>query len=45
MAIVAGDLKIYLSGGAGNSDPNASLGGIISSTEVQTIRLIIYSIR
>jgi len=34
MAIVAGDLKIYLSGGAGNSDPNASLGGIISSTEV-----------
>jgi len=34
MAIVAGDLKIYLSGGAGNSDPNASLGGTISSTEV-----------
>ena len=34
MPIVAGDLKIYLSGGAGNSDPNASLGGVISSTEV-----------
>jgi len=34
MAITAADLKIYLSGGAGNSDPNASLGGIISSTEV-----------
>ena len=34
MAIVAGDLKIYLSGGAANSDPNASLGGAISSTEV-----------
>ena len=34
MAITASDLKIYLSGGAGNSDPNASLGGIISSTEV-----------
>lgn len=34
MAIVAGDLKIYLSGGAGNTDPNASLGGIISTTEV-----------
>ena len=34
MPIVASDLKIYLSGGAGNSDPNASLGGVISSTEV-----------
>jgi len=26
------DLKIYLSGGATNTDPNASLGGVISST-------------
>jgi len=34
VAITSADLKIYLSGGAGNSDPNASLGGIISSTEV-----------
>jgi hypothetical protein len=34
MAITASDLKIYLSGGAGNSDPNLSLGGVISSTEV-----------
>ena len=34
MPIVASDLKIYLSGGNGNSDPNASLGGIISTTEV-----------
>jgi hypothetical protein len=34
MAITASDLKIYLSGGAANSDPNASLGGAISSTEV-----------
>ena len=34
MPIVNTDLKIYLSGGAGNSDPNASLGGIISTTEV-----------
>ena len=34
MAIVAGDLKIYLSGGAANSDVNASLGGTISSVEV-----------
>lgn len=28
------DIKIYLSGGATNTDPNASLGGIISSTEL-----------
>jgi len=34
MAIVASDLKIYLSGGAANSDPNAAIGGAISSTEV-----------
>lgn len=34
MAIVAGDIKLYLSGGAGNSNPNASLGGVISTTEV-----------
>jgi hypothetical protein len=34
MPIVATDIKIYLSGGAGNSDPNASLGGIISTTEL-----------
>lgn len=31
MAIVATDLKMYLSGGAGNADPAASLGGVISS--------------
>lgn len=34
MPITSSDLKIYLSGGAANSDPNASLGGAISSTEV-----------
>lgn len=34
MAIVAGDIKLYLSGGGANSDPNAALGGVISSTEV-----------
>jgi hypothetical protein len=34
MAVTAGDVKIYLSGGAANSDPNLSLGGIVSSTEV-----------
>jgi hypothetical protein len=34
MPIVANDIKFYLSGGAGNSDPNASLGGVISTTEI-----------
>lgn len=34
MAIVDADVKFFLSGGAGNSDPNASLGGVMSSTEV-----------
>lgn len=33
MAIVAADIKTYLSGGAANTDPNLSLGGIISTTE------------
>jgi hypothetical protein len=32
--VSAANLKYYLSGGAGNSSPAASLGGIISSTEV-----------
>jgi hypothetical protein len=34
MSIVAENLDFFLSGGATNTDPNASLGGIISSTEV-----------
>jgi len=34
MPITSTDIKNYLSGGAGNTDPNASLGGAISSTEV-----------
>jgi len=34
MPIVATDIKIYLSGGAGNSDPNAALGDAISTTEL-----------
>lgn len=34
MAIVSGDIKFYLSGGSGNTDPAASLGGAISTTEV-----------
>jgi hypothetical protein len=37
--IVASDIKYYLSGGAANSDPNASLGGARSSTEVVTATL------
>jgi hypothetical protein len=32
MPIVSGDIQVRLSGGAGNSNPNASLGGAISST-------------
>ena len=34
MAITAAEIKYYLSGGASNTDPNASLGGDISSTEI-----------
>lgn len=34
MPIVNTDLVMRLSGGAGNTDPNASLGGAISSTAV-----------
>lgn len=33
MAIVAADILIKLTGGAGNADPNASLGGVISATD------------
>lgn len=32
MAIASSDIKFYLSGGAANSDPAASIGGAISST-------------
>jgi hypothetical protein len=39
MAIVAADIKFYLSGGAANADPNAALGGAISSTEIVTATL------
>lgn len=34
MPIVSGDIKQFLSGGNSNTDPNASLGGIVSTTEV-----------
>lgn len=33
MPIASTDIKTYLSGGAANTNPNASLGGVISSTE------------
>lgn len=36
MAIVATDLKFYLSGGGSNSDPDASLGGAISSSQASS---------
>lgn len=36
MPVIASDMKWYLSGGSSNTDPNASLGGIISSTEITT---------
>lgn len=34
MSIVPTDIRVNLSGGAGNTDPNASLGGAISTTEL-----------
>ena len=36
MAINSTDIKLRLSGGASNTDPNASIGGAKSSTEVGT---------
>lgn len=39
MAVQATDIKFYLSGGVGNSDPNAALGGIKSTTEITTATL------
>jgi hypothetical protein len=34
MPIVSTDIKYMLSGGSANTNPNASLGGVISTTEV-----------
>ena len=34
MAITAGDIDFHLSGGAGNADPDAALGGVISATQL-----------
>lgn len=39
MPIASSDIKFRLSGGAGNSDPNASLGGAKSSTEITNASL------
>lgn len=36
MAVVAADLKLYLSGGGSNADPDLALGGAISSTQAGT---------
>lgn len=34
MPIASSDIDYHLSGGAGNSDPNAALGGAISTTQI-----------
>lgn len=34
MAVIASDLKFYLSGGSSNTDPDASLGGEISASVI-----------
>ena len=34
MPITASDIEFRLSGGVGNSDPNLSLGGVKSTTEI-----------
>ena len=39
MPIVASDIKFALSGGAINTDPDSSLGGIISNTFIVTAQL------
>ena len=36
MAIAASDILIRLSGGSGNSDPNAALGGVMSTSTAVT---------
>lgn len=39
MAVLSSDIKFYLSGGGANTDPAASLGGAISTTEVNPATL------
>lgn len=36
MALLAADVLLFLTGGAANADPNLSLGGVISNTQVST---------
>jgi len=36
MPIQTSDIKFYLSGGSSNTNPNLSLGGVISTTEIGT---------
>lgn len=40
MPVEAGDIKVYLTGGAANTDPNESRGGVISTTEVDLNTLL-----
>lgn len=39
MTVASTDIKLYLSGGSGNTDPNASIGGAISTTQVSATAL------
>ena len=39
MAITNDDIAIYLTGGANNTDPNSSLGGAVSNTQVSMTEL------
>ena len=39
MAVTAADIKAYLTGGGANTDPNLSLGGATSATEINAASL------
>lgn len=39
MPIIQSEIEFRLSGGAGNADPNASQGGVISATTITTAQL------
>lgn len=39
MPVTSGDIKFYLSGGAANSNPNLSLGGVRSNTQITSGQL------
>lgn len=39
MAVAASDIKCYLSGGSTNTNPDASLGGVKSSSELSAVLL------